>query len=290
MKPLQLQSVCFIGVAIAALFLSLLLPPLDLDLLLLLVMVLVAVLGVPHGALDPIFAKKLYQLSSTLRWTVFLTGYILLACVVVLAWWYAPTIFLWVFLILSVIHFSGDLRQGTSPLAQVLYGGASIVLPGALHQEELGHLFTLLIGDARGHSLAFTLHILAWPWLAGLALESLRIFKTDRQTVLEMGAVTAIATLLSPLIAFTIFFCFMHSARHIVRTQIYTAAPLRVLVAVAAGPLLGVVVLGGAAWVFFPPSEMDSRVIQFVFVGLAALTVPHMCLVERLRWARWHQN
>jgi Brp/Blh family beta-carotene 15,15'-monooxygenase len=247
-------------------------------------------LGVPHGALDPIFAKKLYQLSSTLRWTVFLACYILLACVVVLAWWYAPAIFLWVFLILSVIHFSGDLRQGTSPLAQVLYGGASIVLPGALHQEELGHLFTLLIGDARGHSLAFTLHILAWPWLTGLALESLRIFKAGRQTVLEMGAVTAIATLLSPLIAFTIFFCFMHSARHIVRTQIYTAASMRVLVAVAAGPLLGVVVLGGAAWVFFPPSEMDSRVIQFVFVGLAALTVPHMCLVERLRWARWHQN
>lgn len=290
MKPLHLQSVFFIGVAIAALFLSMLLPPLDLHIVLLLVAFFVALLGVPHGALDPIFAKKLYQLSSMLRWTVFLTCYILLACVVVLAWWHAPTFFLLVFLIVSVIHFSGDLRQGTSPLAQVLYGGASIVLPSALHQEDLGHLFTLLIGDARGHSLAFTLHILAWPWLAGLALESLRIFKTDRQTVLEMGAVTAIATLLSPLVSFTIFFCFMHSARHIVRTQIYTAASMRVLVSVAAGPLLGVVVLGGAAWVFFPPSEMDSRVIQFVFVGLAALTVPHMCLVERLRWARWHQN
>lgn len=290
MKPLHLQSVFFIGVAIAALFLSMLLPPLDLHIVLLLVAFFVALLGVPHGAVDPIFAKKLYQLSSTLRWTVFLTCYILLACVVVLAWWYAPTFFLLVFLIVSVIHFSGDLRQGTSPLAQVLYGGASIVLPSALHQEDLGHLFTLLIGDARGHSLAFTLHILAWPWLAGLALESLRIFKTDRQTVLEMGAVTAIATLLSPLVSFTIFFCFMHSARHIVRTQIYTAASMRVLVSVAAGPLLGVVVLGGAAWVFFPSSEMDSRVIQFVFVGLAALTVPHMCLVERLRWARWHQN
>jgi Brp/Blh family beta-carotene 15,15'-monooxygenase len=290
MKPLQLQSVCFIGVAIAALFLSLLLPPLDLHILLLLVMVLVALLGVPHGALDPIFAMKFYQLSSPLRWTAFLTGYIFLACLVVLAWWYAPYVFLWAFLVFSLIHFSGDLRQETPILAQVLYGGASIVLPAALHQQELGHLFTLLIGDESGHSLAFTLHILAWPWLTGLALESLRIFKIDRQTVLEMGAVTAIATLLSPLIAFTIFFCFMHSARHIVRTQIYTAASIRVLVSVASGPLLGVVVLGGTAWVFFPPSEMDSRVIQFVFVGLAALTVPHMCLVERLRWARWHQN
>lgn len=290
MKPLHLQSMGFIGVAIAALFSSLFLPPLELHIVLMLVMGLVAVLGVPHGALDPIFAKKFYQLSSILRWSVFLAGYILLAGLVVVAWWYTPYVFLWVFLVLSLVHFSGDLRPETSTLAQVLYGGASMVLPAALHQEELGHLFSLLIGDVRGHGVAFTLHILAWPWLTGLALESLRIFKTDRQTVLEMGAVAAIATLLSPLIAFAIFFCCMHSARHIVRTQMYTAASTRVLVSVATGPLLGVILLGGAVWVFFPPSEMDSRVIQFVFVGLAALTVPHMCLVERLRWARWHQN
>ena len=290
MKPLHLQSMGFVGVALAALFLSLLLPPLALESVLLIVLALVALLGVPHGALDPIFAKKLYRLTSTLRWTVFLAAYILLACCVVVAWWYAPLVFLGVFLVLSLVHFSGDLRQGTPILAQVLYGGASIVLPAALHQEELGQLFTLLMGDERGHSMAFALHFLAWPWLVGLVFASLRLLKTDPQTAIDIGAVTAITTPLSPLLAFAIFFCCMHSARHIVRTKMYTAASARVMVSVAAGPLIAVAVAGCAAWIFLPPSAMDARVIQIVFVGLAALTVPHMCLVERLRWARWHQN
>lgn len=80
----------------------------------------------------------------------------------------------------------------------------------------------------------------------------------------------------------------MHSARHILRTIDYSGrASLRILLAAALLPMLGVIAVSAAAWYFLRATSLDARLVQLVFVGLAALTVPHMALVERVRLAGW---
>jgi hypothetical protein len=83
----------------------------------------------------------------------------------------------------------------------------------------------------------------------------------------------------------------MHSPRHILRTAGYAAdVPKRVLWAAGLVPMLLVLGLVAAVWSRFGNVPVDDRLVRIMFVGLAALTVPHMVLVERVRLSGWNNR
>jgi Brp/Blh family beta-carotene 15,15'-monooxygenase len=284
------QGLAFIILAAMALLFSMFLQPFSLHVEIVAIALLIIVFGLPHGALDPIFAKNLLQIKTTARWAMFVFLYLMLASLVVVFWWLSPFLFLVFFLLCSVFHFSGDLASGTAVATRFLYGGACIVLPAALHAPQLGEIFALLVGQERGVFLADFLHVLAWPWLAALCLASLQTLARDWLASLEIFAVSSLVLVLSPLLGFTLYFCAMHSARHIVRSKNYAGMTYSAFAGVSVLPLFFLAVMVALGWRFLPQSSLDERIIQFVFVGLAALTVPHMALVERIRFLGWSQT
>ncbi len=245
-------------------------------------------LGVPHGALDTVFAKKMYRLNTPLGWLVFLVAYGVLAAVVVLIWWYAPLFFLASFLVISAFHFSGDPVIALPIGARILYGGAVIVLPALLHAPQVAALFSQLIGVAAASDLASFLQALGLLWLVADGVLIVAVLRRDRCAAYEILGVVLLATFAPPLIAFTVFFCGMHSPRHFLRTHyLMSDVPAMVLIRAALIPTVACFFGSVLAMSMLTYLAIDDRLMRIIFIGLAALTVPHMLLVERVRYRGW---
>jgi Brp/Blh family beta-carotene 15,15'-monooxygenase len=289
MTPLRIQGLAFSIVALASTaFLALWGGMLSEESGLIVLATLILLLGVPHGALDTIFAHRLYNLQNPPQWIAFILMYLLLAGAVVSLWVWAPTFFLIGFLLISAAHFSGDPEQGTPLPMRILYGGSILVLPALLHAGEMGRLFALLVGSGPADSVMPWITLLSWIWLPSVVLGVIWRARADWLGSMEIGSVVLLSVVAPPLIAFTLFFCGMHSARHILRTINYSGSSSKRLLALSALlPMIGVMAVSVVAWEFLKGKSLDQRLIQIVFVGLAALTVPHMMLVERVRLSGW---
>jgi len=285
---LRVQGLLFCALALGVALSSLLLPALTEGGELLLISGLILALGVPHGALDTIFAHQVYRLRSPKAWLLAAIIYGGLAAAVVCAWLFSPTVFLIGFLLLSIAHFAGDPEKGVRTYTRILYAGTVIVLPCLRFEPDVARLFGFLAGPTSGASLAAALAVLAWPWLVcavgAAAVESRQNWRVGA----ELLGIVLLALCATPLVAFTAYFCGMHSVRHVIRTYHYAnRTSLRLLVSAAAVPMLLVLLAAGTVWLFLDHSAPSQGVTQFLFVGLAALTVPHMLLVERVRLSGW---
>ena len=281
---LRLQGRVFCGLALALVIASVVgarLTPLH---ELLAAVALISLLGMPHGAFDAVLARKLFGVADFTGWAVFSLLYIGMAAAVVGVWFVAPTPFLCAFLVCSALHFGGDPPAGVTALARGLYGGAVIVLPALWHGPELQRLLGLVAGPASAAVVAPLLGEVAAPWLVATVVACALQARISWLAAAEWAALAALSVMATPLVAFTVYFCAMHSPRHILRTLAsLTGVEVRNALALSLWPTLAVlVVLAVAAWLS-SGEPIEARAMQLVFVGLAALTLPHMVLLERAR-------
>ena len=283
---LRLQGRVFCGLAAALVIASVIgvrLSPLH---ELLVVGALISLLGMPHGAFDVVFARKLFGVVDLQGWALLSLLYIGLSAAVVGFWFVAPTLFLCAFLVCSALHFGGDPATGASTFTRCLYGGAVIVLPALWHGPELQRLLGLVAGPASAAFVAPVLSQMAAPWLGATALACLLLARTSRLAAWELVTLAALSVAAPPLVAFTVYFCAMHSPRHILRTLAsYPGFEIRNALVMALWPTLAVLATLAVIGALSSGRSIQEGVMQIVFIGLAALTLPHMVLLERARRA-----
>jgi Brp/Blh family beta-carotene 15,15'-monooxygenase len=248
----------------------------------------VALVGLPHGGLDAWLAQRSGLARGPRGLALFHLLYLLVAGAVALLWLWQPAQTLAGFLLISAWHFAGDWPALPAPL-RALAGIAVLGLPAWQWTEPVARIFGVLAGSG-GLQLAHTLAALGplFVLLLGLALWRLR---RQPMAALELGVLTALAMFAPPLLFFAVYFCTLHSPRQL-RLSLANVAPARrrrlLALAAAYAALAALMVLaagffaagsadaGAQAWLL----QLDAdQGLRLVFIGLDALTVPHMGVV-----------
>jgi Brp/Blh family beta-carotene 15,15'-monooxygenase len=277
------QTWFFVGAATASVAVMAVVQP-DLRLQVLLLFPFVAIFGLPHGALDLPIAQAIWPLKGWKGVSRFVALYLGLAGAVVLAWIYFPGFSLFAFLIYSAIHFAGDWDD--APVILRWTGGAATIgAPALFHRDEVATIFGYLAPVPQANLAAMCL-----MWVGAVALVATLIAialqpALRTRAILEQIVLWAAALCLSPLLYFIIYFCTLHSVRHMTlalkwiddrRTAVLLSIGLSMVTVLVGFASVGVIQAVGL-------ETIETAVSKTVFIGLAALTVPHLILVDRFR-------
>lgn len=236
----------------------------------------VALFGLPHGALDTRLAVRTFGIDTPLKFALFIAAYVGLALIVLGVWQFTPLAALAGFLAIAAMHFGEDFEAGSfSRLAMRMSAGTSILtLPALFHEDEVAAIFAA-IADGSGATLAQAM-ALAAPLALAAALLATRSWTVRAALLFYAG----LAALVPPLIAFAVYFTSLHSPRHFgetatglglsIQAALVASAPYAIAAATAGAVAAAVFLSGG--------QSVDTALAQVIFVGLAALTVPHMLL------------
>jgi Brp/Blh family beta-carotene 15,15'-monooxygenase len=258
----------------------------DYFLQILLTLVFVFFIGMPHGALDVIMINKLSlqitQDSKRMRswqWALLIGGlYLLIAVSAWSAWMLQPAICLVLFLIIAAVHFRHDWSFTTNSGSKFCIALITIALPSLFYSELLAQYFAALglslqdsnwivVGMQMG--LVFSLVYLVPQLLVAHRRGKLATWLT---------ALALSAYFLPPLLYFCAYFCAVHSVLHTMKIKTENQLAWTDLAKATLVPMFGTLLLLIVFFQLLPTTQLSEQLLKIIFVGLFALTVPHMLL------------
>jgi Brp/Blh family beta-carotene 15,15'-monooxygenase len=238
----------------------------------------VVFLGLPHGALDPMVARKAFANYGWYSSLVFYAVYLVAVLMCAEFWMRSPTMGLACFLIISAYHFGTDWYPRGTVLTRLAYGLTVVSLPALLHAGPVAEIFTQL-GTQHAQTLVSISRVIAPLAVVAGGAGAVLQFRRRKTDIAEFLAIVAGALLLEPLVFFTCYFSLLHSPRHLLETaQDLGLTNFRDIALKSLPILVATSVLAALLYVNLQRASSSGRILMTVFIGLAALTVPHMLL------------
>ena len=259
---------------------------LDLEYISIICFFLISTIGVSHGALDHEKGKKIIKLFKLKKIELFYLAYVSLSLIIILLWSIAPIITLIIFLIVASYHFGkedsifGKIKYNHFSNILFFFKGSIIVLaPLYFSQEETFEIFKILNVNIKTINQDFLLALILLSLLSNFLLKKNTLIHS-----IDTLSIIIINWAFSPLVAFTIYFCFLHSIRHsfsliyeINKNNFKKGSNLFIKKALPLTVLTGLIFLI-SLYVLNNYFLLNSAILKVIFIGLASLTFPHILL------------
>ena len=250
---------------------------------------LISIIGVSHGALDHIKGYKLMEVYKINNKYLFYPVYIFCCLLVIFFWIIFPSLTLILFLLVASYHFGKEdscvgsiIKKKFINLFYLFKGSVVVVAPLFFHTEETLQIFKILGDNLIMTHENFLVSLLLISFIANIFImqwsNNSGFFLADWVTIFTLNI------FFSPLVAFTIYFCFLHSVRHSfgliyeinkknfkngLKKFLKRALPLTLVTAILF--IFGVYILTNYY-------VLDDAIMKVIFIGLASLTFPHILL------------
>ena len=254
---------------------------------------LILILGISHGSLDNIKGKKLLKLFNYKSEYLFYLTYLTISLLIIILWIMFPNTVLMLFLIVAAYHFGKEDTVFTFKksflISEGLFffkGSTVIIAPLLFKRDATNEIFGFLnfhVFDAPIFSDQFLIIFLFLSFISSVFISNKKSTNLKALIIMDFLSLIVLNFFLTPILAFTLYFCFLHSIRHSItlifeldksfkvgfKRFIRKAIPLTLVTGFTF--LIAIYFLNN----FF---KLDEAIYKVIFIGLASLTFPHILL------------
>ncbi len=254
---------------------------------------LILILGISHGALDNIKGSKLLKLFGYKNTIFFYFVYIFVSLLIIIFWLIFPNAVLLLFLVVAAYHFGKEDTVFSfkknffiSEFLFFLKGSAVILAPLLFNRGETNEIFRILnfnLFEARFFSDEFLIVMLCLSFLSSIYISRKENADLKSVMVVDFLSLIILNLFLSPVLAFTLYFCFLHSIRHSISLIFELDKSFKLGLKKFIKKAIPLTIATGVMFIlaiFFLNNlyKLDEAIYKVIFIGLASLTFPHILL------------
>ena len=247
---------------------------------------LISSIGITHGALDNSKGYKILKKYEIKQKYLFYFAYIFISLLVILFWSLFPMVTLSSFLFIAAYHFGKEdsyfVKIKKNKLISLLFllkGSIVILAPLLFHNQETLEIFRILNVKYLfiNNEVLISLLILSF-------LSNFFITEDSGVSIIDWLTVLFLNLTFTPLIAFTIYFCFLHSVRHSfsliyeIDKKNFKNGVIKFLIKALPLTTVTAILFMISVYVLTNYYILDDSILKVIFIGLASLTFPHILL------------